>query len=31
MNGFYWPILEVVPSVQSNNAHLVGSVKFSIG
>ena len=31
MDNFYWPILGVLPSVQSNNTHLVGSVKFSIG
>ena len=31
MDDFYWPILGVLPSVQSNNACLVGSVKFSIG
>ena len=30
-DNFYWPILGVLPSVQSNNACLVGSVKFSIG
>ena len=31
MDGFYWPILGIHPSVQSNNTHLVGSVKFLIG
>ena len=31
MDDFYWPILGVLPSVQSNNTRLVGSVKFSIG
>ena len=31
MDDFYWPILGVLPSVQSNDAHLVGSMKFSIG
>ena len=31
MDNFYWPILGILPSVQSNNARFVGSVKFSIG
>ena len=31
MDDFYWPILGVLPSVQSNDVCLVGSVKFSIG
>ena len=31
MDDFYWPILGVLPNVQSNTTYLVGSVKFSIG
>ena len=31
MGDFYWPILGVLPSIQSNDTCLAGSMKFSIG